>query len=243
MDESPSPVALPAGEVASNRSIARAARLLELFSVERPALTLREIAARLALSRATAHRYATALRHAGLLRFAGGAYTLGPRIVELSSAALAGLGVAKLGGAHLERLVARTRHTAVLSVWDGEAPIVVRVADNAERLVRIVVATGTRLPPESAQAQVFRAFGDDRAGAGLDGVRRAGFARHAHVVDGIAALAAPIFQGRDLVASVALVGTAVAIELHGDGLAGALCDAAAAFSAELGFVSPERSDA
>jgi DNA-binding IclR family transcriptional regulator len=225
--------------VFGNQSIERAARMLGLFSAEEPALALSEITARMGMTKATAHRYATALRRAGLLRFADGAYTLGPRVVELAVAALAGLGVVKLAGPYLERLVERTSHTAVLSVWDGEAPVVVRTADNTDRLVRIVVATGSRLPLESAQGQIFRAFlnGDP----GLEHVREQRFAAYAEVVEGIAAVAAPVFQGDDVVATLALVGTAASIgHESSEALTRELREAADALSTELGFVSDER---
>lgn len=225
------------------QSVERAARMLSLFTMERPQLTLGDLTQLMGISKATVHRYATALRNAGLLRVADGRYTLGPRIVELSSVALAGLDVVGVAGPYLERLVASTGQTAVLSVWDGEAPVVVRVEDNTARLVRIIVATGSRLPPDSAQGQVFRAFltppGED---ADLDRVRAARVAHYAAVVDGIAALAAPVFQGSEIVATLALVGTTAAVERDADGpMVRALREAAENLSTELGFVDPERS--
>lgn len=222
------------------QSVERAARMLGLFTVEEPQLMLSDLTTRMGMSKATVHRYATALRNAGLLRFTGGYYTLGPRVVELASAALAGLSVMKVAGPYLERLVARTGETAVLSVWDGEAPVVVRVDDNSSRLVRIVVATGSRLPLDSAQGQIFRAFmeppGTDAA---LDMIRGVRIAHYSAVVEGIAALAAPVFQGEEIVATIALVGTTSSIESDGD-MAALLHDAAENLSTELGFVEPER---
>lgn len=103
-------------EAPINQSVERAARLLSLFSVDEPELSLAELQARLGTSKATAHRYATALRRAGLLRLSGGGYTLGPRIVELAATALAGLRIVKVAGPYLERLVAELNETAVLSV-------------------------------------------------------------------------------------------------------------------------------
>jgi DNA-binding IclR family transcriptional regulator len=222
------------------QSVERAARMLGLFTVDEPQLMLSDLTTRMGMSKATVHRYATALRNAGLLRFTSGYYTLGPRVVELASAALAGLSVMKVAGPYLERLVAETGETAVLSVWDGEAPVVVRVDDNSSRLVRIVVATGSRLPQDSAQGQVFRAFmerpGSDSA---LDRIRDARMAHYAAVVDGIAALATPVFQGEEIVATIALVGTTSSIEADGR-MAELLRDAAENLSTELGFVEPER---
>jgi DNA-binding IclR family transcriptional regulator len=216
--------------------------MLGLFTVDEPQLTLGELTARMQMSKATVHRYATALRNAGLLRQAGGAYTLGPRVVELASAALAGLAVLTVAGPYLERLVAQTGETAVLSVWDGEAPVVVRVDANTSRLVRIVVTTGSRLPLDSAQGKVFRAFMEPTAAdPELAEVRRVRLAHFGEVVEGIGALAAPVFQGPDVVATLALVGTGASIDPDPESpLARALRDAADALSTELGFVEPER---
>lgn len=225
------------------QSVERAALMLGLFTVDEPQLTLGDLTTRMEMSKATVHRYATALRNAGLLRLTDGFYTLGPRVVELASAALAGLGVMKVAGPYLERLVAQTGQTAVLSVWDGEAPVVVRVADNTSRLVRIIVATGSRLPLDSAQGQVFRAFMMEASAAdpALDRVREQRIAHYAAVVDGIAALACPVFQGADIIATLALVGTTASVETEVDApMSRALRDAAENLSTELGFVEPGR---
>jgi IclR family pca regulon transcriptional regulator len=224
-----------------NQSVERAARLLSLFSVEEPELTLAELTSRLGTSKATAYRYATALRRVGLLRASRSGYTLGPRIVELAATALAGLGIVKVAGPYLEALVAEANETAVLSVWDGEAPVVVRVEDNTTRLVRINVRTGSRLPLDSAQGKVFDAFLNRGADAELEHVREAGLAFNERLVEGIAALAAPVFQGKEIVASMALVGTTAAIrDDHRSRPARQLRSSAAALSAELGFLRPER---
>lgn len=220
------------------QAISRAAELLGMFTIERPELTLAEITERLGVSKPTAHRYATALRQAGLLRQSPRGYTLGPRVVELASAALAGLGLIEIAAPHLERLCAATRQTAVLAVWDGEAPTVVRVHDAAAgKLVRIVVSTGARLPQASAQGLVFRAFLTEPEAPELEPVRRERIAYFPDVVDGIAALAAPVFQGEEIVATMALVGVSAAIPSSPrSAMARRLGDAAAGLSLELGHV-------
>jgi IclR family pca regulon transcriptional regulator len=137
----------------------------------------------------------------------------------------------------------------VLSVWDGESPVVMRVEDNTNRIARIVVRTGTRLPPDSAQGKVFAAFGGlvatSTAGAHggmskheLEQVRAAGIAVNSRVQDGIRAIATPVFQEAELVAALALVGTTASIPAEPSSAdADALRDAARALSAELGFVT------
>lgn len=228
-----------------NRSIERAARLLGLFSQEQPELSLAEITAGLVATKATTHRYTVALRRAGLLRYdaARQMYSLGPRIVELAASALLGLRIVKVAGPHMERLVAAANETVVLSVWDGESPVVMRVEDNTNRIARIVVRTGTRLPPDSAQGKVFAAFGDDGRPVGtsdreLAQIRAAGIAVNSRVQDGIRAIATPVFQEAELVGALALVGTTASIpdEPRSAG-ASALRKAARALSAELGFVT------
>jgi DNA-binding IclR family transcriptional regulator len=125
----------------------------------------------------------------------------------------------------------------VLSVHDGDSAVVVRVDDNTDRLVRINVRTGSRLPATSAQGKVFAAFSGGR-GAGLDRIRARGMAANAMVVEGICAIAAPVFQGDDLAAAMALVGTTASIDTEPDGQMGRLLrETAAALSNELGFVN------
>lgn len=213
--------------------------MLRVFTADEPELTLAELTARLGYTKPTTYRYATALRRAGLLRQSGGAYTLGPLVVELATAALSGLAVIKVADSYLSAVSAETSQTAVLSVWDGEAPVVVRVRDNTRRMVRIMVTVGSRLPLESAQGKIFLAF---RNGNGpgpppdLELVRRARVAYLADVVDGLAALAAPIFQGDEIVATLALVGTTASIEKgRNSAMAKTLRATADEITAELGF--------
>jgi DNA-binding IclR family transcriptional regulator len=225
-----------------NQSVERAARLLGLFTNEEPALSLREIEDRACLTRATAHRYASALRTAGLLRFADGMYTLGPRIVELASVALAGLGVVRLAGPHLDMLADATNQTAVLSVWDGDAPVVVRATDSPHRLVRIVISPGSRLRRESAQGRVFRAFLERTPGPAFSRIREERVT-YGESDEGIAAIASPVFQGREIVATLAIVGTRVSVLREEEDITAALTSAASELSAQLGYVDPHPKEA
>jgi DNA-binding IclR family transcriptional regulator len=232
-----------------NQSVERAIRLLGFFSPEEPELTLAQLTERLGTSRATTHRYTLALRRVGLLRFDPGAalYSLGPRIVELAATALAGLRIVRLAGPTMERLVAELNETVVLSIWDGEQPVVVRVDDNTDRLVRIVVRTGARLPrAESAQGKIFLTFADldELPEQEREEIRDTRIAVNSQVVEGIRAIATPIFQGGELTAAMALVGTIASLP-DGPRSAAAvrLRSAAEALSAELGTQSEERSTA
>jgi len=224
--------------------------MLGFFTPEEPELTLADLTARLQTSKATTHRYALALREVGLLRHdsSRGVYTLGPRIVELAATALAGLRIITVAGPHMQRLVAEVNETVVLSIWDGDAPVVVRVEDNTDRVVQIVVRTGSRLPEGSAQGKVFRAFlGDDSDGTltprEREAIRETRVAVNSQVVQqGIRAIATPVFQDRELAAAMAIVGTTASIPAKPDsGLGRSLRSAAEVLSAELGFLRDERS--
>ena len=231
-----------------NQSVERAVRLLSLFSSDEPELTLAQLTSRLGTSRATTHRYTLALRQVGLVRYEPGAgvYSLGPQIIELAATALAGLRIIKVAGPTMERLVGELNETVVLSIWDGESPVVVRVEDNTDRLVRIIVRTGARLPRESsAQGKIFLAFGTDGAelpGDECETILRHRVAVNSQVVDGIRAIATPIFQGDELTAAMAVVGTIASLPDEPDSsVAKRLRAAAEGLSAELGFSSEERS--
>lgn len=229
-----------------NQSVERAARILSLFTPSEPELTLAEITGRLSTTKPTAHRFAMALREVGLLRYDPdrAVYTLGPRVVELAAAAVAGLRVVEIAATHLRRLVGEVNETVVLSVWDGDAPVVVHVEDNTTRLVRIVVRNGTRLPMTSAQGQVFAAFGF--SDVLLDDVRRESILRslvavNSEVVQGIRSVATPLFQEQELVATIALVGTSAAIPAEPQApLTRRLVETAERVSADLGSVRHDR---
>lgn len=237
-------------ETPINQSVERAVRLLGFFSAEEPELTLPQLTERLGTSRATTHRYAMALRRVGLLRYdaAGGIYSLGPRIVELAATALSGLRIIRIAGPHMERLAAELNETVVLSIWDGDSPIVVRVADNTDRVVHIVVRTGSRLHrTESAQGKVFRAFSGPQAELEPRELRRiltSRIAINTQTRDGIRAVATPVFQDREVIAAMAVVGTIANLPGRDDAkLALRLRQTAEQLSAELGFLVDERSTA
>lgn len=221
--------AAPDDETSSTiQSVERAAKLLGFFTVGRPRLTLSEITARLGVSKATAHRYAMVLRRVNLLRYdaATASYTLGPQVLTLAAAARAGLPIITVAGPVMEELVGEVNETAVLSVWDGEAPVVVRVDDGTERLVRVSVRAGARLSPrDSAQGRIFSAFlptssvpdleEDLRTSAqlvrDLENVRSSGLAISSPEIHGVRTIAAPVFSDGNIVAVMALIGTTATV--------------------------------
>ena len=234
------------------QTVQRAAMILSAFTVSRPQLSLNELTASLGTSKATAHRYTKALRESDLLRYdeREALYSLGPQILTLSAAARAGMPVIGAAGPHMQRLVREIDETVVLSVWDGDCAVVVRVDDNTDRVIRVSVRTGTRLPGTgSAQGRVFCAFLPERevpgltaeldAGPGLrdelEHIRSAGISANTPSVNGVRTIAAPVFRGRAPVAAMAVIATTASVPEGGEGpVAEALLRTTRAVGAELG---------
>jgi DNA-binding IclR family transcriptional regulator len=207
------------------QTVQRAALILGSFTVGKPRLSLNEITARLGASKPTAHRYTKALRAANLLRYdeRTALYSLGPQVLTLAAAARAGLPIVTAAEPYMEQLVKEVGETVVLSVWDGEAPIVVRCADNTDHLVQISVRTGARLSlTGSAQGRIFCAYlPPDQLPGGprrhrellseIEAIRTDGLSVNSPAVNGVRTIAAPIFEGETVVAAMAIIGTAVTV--------------------------------
>ena len=235
-----------------NQSLERAGAILGYFSVGRPVLTLQEITARSGLTRATAHRYVSVLRNLNLLRLdpTTNSYSLGSRIFALAAAAAAGNPMVRIAGPFMEELVHDTNETAVLTVWDGTAPVVLRVDDNSDRVVRVSLQTGIRLPAwQSAHGRVFCTFlpaedlprrplhllPDD-----LDAIRETGLSINTNEAEGTRAIASPVFaSGSRLVGSIGVVGTSASVPTEPDSaMAKAVLGVATRLSVDLGESEP-----
>ncbi len=206
------------------QSVERAARILNFFTASRPWLTLSEITARLGMSKATAHRYAMALRQVSLLRYdpSTGQYALGPQVLVLAAAARSALPIISQAGPLMEQLVREVNETVVLSTWDGEAPVVVRVDDDTERVIRVSVRAGARLSTfASAQGRVFCSFLPSESvpalaeelvrapkmRADLEAIREEQLAVNKGELHGVRTVAAPVFADGRIIAVMAVVGT------------------------------------
>lgn len=235
--------------------IGRCAQLLRLFSMSQRSIRASDAAAELHLQRSTVHRYLSSLANSGFLeRDSDGGYRLGPLQVQLGTVALRSLRVLDVAGPYLQALADEADQTAVIAVWGGAGPVVAGVHEPSDRLVNVNVRIGSPLPLESAQSLVFLAFLADHSieqrllmqlpevrrreiNDRLQDIRRDGYVVSAAVMQGIRAIAVPIFEGTGKVcATVAIIDTTSALpETPPSGLVGALVNTAERLSRELGF--------
>ncbi|WP_283138325.1 IclR family transcriptional regulator [Rhizohabitans arisaemae] len=236
------------------QTVQRVAAILDAFTTGSPRLTLAETVGRLGVSRSTAHRYAKALCAANLLRYdqRTALYSLSPRILSLAAAARAGLPIVATAEPFMNRLLADTDETVVLSVWDGEAPTVLRCADNTDRTIGISVRTGSRLDlTTTAQGKVFCAYLPAEQVPGMARLLRRSPALRAELAairdtglavnstNGVRSIAAPVFQSGSVTAAMAVIGATVNVpDDAGSPIAKALAAAARALSEHLGSSSP-----
>jgi DNA-binding IclR family transcriptional regulator len=110
-----------AGGATGLKSLAKAIRVLQAFSLEEPRLPLTEIAKRTGLPLSTTHRILATLREAGLVDQEGDRdlYRLGLKLLELGSMVLANMEVHREALPFIEELVRETGETVHLGVFDG----------------------------------------------------------------------------------------------------------------------------
>lgn len=175
-------------------------------------MTLSDLVREFGLGKTTTHRYATVLRQEGLLRYdrRTGQYSLGTRLIRLGRIAQTHLQVVEVAGARLPDVAAELNETVVLSLAEGQRPVVIRIAYPPARAVFVGLRIGDRLSQLAAQAKVLRAHLDRNAASDpeLAEVLRLGYAVHVYDDMDIAAVAAPILDEGIPIATVAVIGIA-----------------------------------
>ncbi len=224
----------------TTRTVERACALLSAFSVANPRLSLRELAARVGLPKATVHRLASSLVAMGFMEHReDGQYSLGLKLGELGAVARADLDVVSACGPAMDALSGATRETVLLVAadWDALEMIVVAtrvspqtlsvVPSNGERMTIAPGAPGKALllglPAAEADEVLARLplpartskTHTDRAqlASELALARTAGFAvGDEEYVEGVAGVAVPVlFEGGRPRAAIAVVGPSVRV--------------------------------
>jgi DNA-binding IclR family transcriptional regulator len=128
-------------------SLRKGVELLFLFSQAEPALSLQEIAARLAVPRSSAHRLVATLRSAALVVQdpASRRYRLGARLLRLPSAVVGPADLRTLALPFMRELVERSGETAHLTERRGARGVIVEVVESPHTL-RMAPRRGESFP-------------------------------------------------------------------------------------------------
>jgi len=214
-------------------SITRLLSILELFSEEKPFLSAEEVAAELDCSIPTAYRYVRELVDAGLLvRFSGGDYGLGPRIIKLDYHLRMSDPLLAVGQPIMRELSEHFGLDVVMSRWYGnelvdthrethDAALDLRYGRGRPRPLFLGAAPKAILStfPKAKLAILFDQYTGDVVQSGLGAtleefrtsllkIRRAGFyLSRDELEDGVSALASPLFtdDSGEAVGSLALI--------------------------------------
>jgi IclR family pca regulon transcriptional regulator len=127
------------------QSLERGIAVIQVFSRERPALTLSEVARLTGITRATARRILLTLEEVGHVRSDGRLFSLTPRVLTLGWAYLSSLNLWETAQPEMEDLAQRTNESCSAATLD--LPDVVYVARvPTRRIMTISLGVGTRLP-------------------------------------------------------------------------------------------------
>lgn len=170
-----------------------------LSTLERGPCTLAELVADIGLSRATAHRLATALEAHGLVRRDSGRFALGARTLTLGRAAEAAWPLAAAAGPALESLRDTTGESSQLWIRQGERRVCVASRESPHGL-RTIVSTGSTLPLDQGSGGRALLATDDRGWVASVEERE----------PGVASVSAPVCDGTGTV--VAAVGVSGPVE-------------------------------
>jgi IclR family pca regulon transcriptional regulator len=250
------------------QSLERGLAVIQVFSEERPAMTLSEVARLTGMTRATARRILLTLKKLGHVRSDGRLFSLTPRVLTLGWAYLSSLNLAEIAQPLMERLVEKTGESSSAATLDlPEVVYVVRVPTH--RIMTIALGVGARLPAHATsmgrvlladlpadeldrfleeapfQAYTERTLTDpDRLRAAISEVRRQGWALVDQELElGLRSIAAPIRGpgGRTVAAlNVSASAPRVSLELLRGRFLPALLETAGEISASLVRGSPSR---
>jgi len=214
-------------------SIAKLLSILELFSESRPFLSAEQVATDLDCSVPSAYRYLRELVESGmLLRFAGGEYGLGPRIIRLDYQLRISDPLLKAGQPIMRELAEHSGFDVVMSRWYGnelvdthrethDTALDLRYGRGRPRPLFLGAAPKAILStfPKAKLATLFEQHAADIASSGLGDsleafrsnllrIRRAGFyLSKGELEEGVSAVASPLFtdDSGEAVGSLALV--------------------------------------
>jgi IclR family acetate operon transcriptional repressor len=144
----------------SVRSVERALDILLSFTLEKPTLSLTQIAEHVGMHKSTIHRLLTTLEAKRFVTRdkATGMYQLGFRFIELASIMLQDIDINRWAQPYLQHLAVLSGETVDLAVLDGDHVVYLQVFESPQR-VKIAAAVGEKLPMHcTATGKAFLAY-------------------------------------------------------------------------------------
>jgi DNA-binding IclR family transcriptional regulator len=235
------------------QSIEVGGRLLQALAGRGTPMALKDLAQTAAMTPAKAHPYLVSFAKLGLVEQdqITGRYGLGPFALQLGLIGLAQQDPVRLALPVVEQLAQQLGHTVAVAVWGDAGPVIVRVAESPAA-IHVVMRHGTVLSlTGTASGWLFGAYLDEATVSPLRPrsmpraewneevaqVRQRGLARAVNrVVEGVAAMSAPVFDVRGrIVLGLTAIGPTASFDTRWEGeVAQALRGAAQALSQSLG---------
>jgi IclR family transcriptional regulator, KDG regulon repressor len=138
------------GQSSTSTSVAKAFAVLDALAARADGgSSLSEISAQVGMSRSTTHRYLTTLEKLGAVeRDAGDRFRLGPHLIELAGAFLAGADLRTESMALMQELASQTQETIHLAVPSGSEIVYIGKVDSPQA-IQMYSHIGARLPMHS----------------------------------------------------------------------------------------------
>lgn len=210
------------------QAVVRAADILTLLTAGDRSTTVVEASRALNIQRTTMHRYLNTLEQVGLVeREQSGTrksrFVLGPLAQQICTAVMADHTVIDLAAPRLQTLADQTRSTAVVCLWGRGHATVAHLAYPDTEPLTIRVEVGEQLELVGAQSRLFLAFRSDQEkmtglirsappssrselSREIELSRTERFAEETFS-HGVRVVAVPVFDGRQIVATLGLVST------------------------------------
>jgi len=245
-------------------------RILKTLAAVGGVASLNELADRTQIHPSKIHRYLASLVRSGMVeKTAHGQYDLGSYVLELSTSYLSRLDPTSIANQAMENLRTKTEEGIILNVWGSSGTTVIRWSQSRHSISVSIRPGATFMTTMSASGRLFLAYlprnqtqqvvtselkqlnkSNNPLGpksmADIEAIitetRQHRLARvDGHSVQGISALAAPIFDYRgEITLTIALFGFSSNFDASWDGRnARLLIEAAGAVSSKLGYIAEQ----
>jgi DNA-binding IclR family transcriptional regulator len=127
------------------KSVLKAIDILELFSPERPIMSLSEISSALEMNKSSAHTMLATLVSKGFIEKNGDSYHLGKTLISMTRGVLVNVDIRDRAAPYLRELAEHTKDTVYLTVPDGYYCLYIYAIESIQRL-QARSAIGDRVP-------------------------------------------------------------------------------------------------